>query len=133
MEALHESETRARRVVLVDGNSACHATATGVLSGTEWELVRVEDALDGLCAVVEEGAQAVLLDEGCAPLDPWQFCQLVKHHPRYRTVRIIVLCRRVDVVLRARARAVGVDALLQKPFASDEVLALLNAAPGVAA
>jgi twitching motility two-component system response regulator PilG len=132
METLHDSETRARRVVLVDGNNACHATATSVLSGTQWELVRVEDALDGLCAVVEEGAQAVLLDEGCTPLDPWQFCQLVKHHPRYRAVRVIVLCRRVDVVLRARARAAGVDALLQKPFASDEMLALLNASGAAA-
>jgi twitching motility two-component system response regulator PilG len=116
-------------VVLVDDNNACHATTAGALNGTQWELVRVEDALDGLCAVVEEGARAVLLDEGCAPLDPWQFCQLVKHHPHYRAVRVIVLCRRIDVVVRARARAGGVDALLQKPFASDDVLALLNAAP----
>lgn len=121
------------RVVLVDGSSACQATASGIFSGTEWELLRVEDALDGLCAIVDQGPRAVLLDEACTPLDPWEFTQLVKHHPRYRKVRIIVLCRRVDVVLRARARAVGVDALLQKPFAADEVLALLNSDADVAA
>jgi len=133
MDALRSEVRRSSWVVLVDGNSACHATADHVLSGSPWQLAQVEDALDGLCAVVEHSPLAVLLDEGCTPLDPWEFAQLVKHHPHYRHVKIIVMCKRIDVLTRAKARAFAVDGLLQKPFAADEVLALLGDAKDAAA
>jgi len=113
-------------VVLVDGNSACHATTATVFTNTRWRPLMVCDTLDGLCAVVEREPAVVLLDEACIPLDPWQFSLLLKGHPRYRDTRILVMCKRIDTVLRARARAARVDGLLQKPFASDEVLALLE-------
>ena len=113
-------------VVLIDGNTACHATTRPIFADTHWRCLMVSDTLDGLCTVVEKQPRAVLVDEACTPLDPWQFSLLVKGHPRFSQTRIIVMCKRLDIVLQARARAAQVDGLLQKPFASDEMLALLE-------
>jgi len=113
-------------VLLVDGNTACHATTRPIFKDTHWQCLVVSDALDGLCVVVEREPRAIILDEGCGPLDPWQFSLLLKGHSRYRNTRIIVMCKCLDIVVRARARAARVDGLLQKPFASDEVLAQLE-------
>ncbi|HWK55608.1 MAG TPA: hypothetical protein VNR18_14615 [Hyphomicrobiales bacterium] len=133
MEANDGTVDGATTVVLVQGTNASLVATGNLFTTAALQPLFAGDTLEALCLVVERCPLAVLLDESCTPLDPWQFSLLVKSHPRLRQVRIVVLCRQSDPVARARAAAVRVDALLQKPFASDEVLAALRHQPGCAA
>src|SRR5690606_37328276 len=116
MEADNDGATT---VVLVQGTNTSLAATANLFTTAALRPLFADDTLEALCLVVERCPLAVLLDESCAPLDPWQFSLLVKQHPRLQQVRIVVLCRQADPMLRARAAAVRVDALLHKLFASD--------------
>ncbi len=83
--------------------------------------------MTALCCVVEHAPQAVLIDADAGPLGVWQFSSLLRQHPDYRHMRLIVSSNRDDIVERARAEAAGAEHFLARPFAVDEVLDILAA------
>jgi DNA-binding response OmpR family regulator len=117
----------ARRLLVVDDNSALLQTAHALFAGSAWDCRTCRDTLSALCALVEQQPEAVLVDADAEPLDGWKFCLLVKAHELYRRTRIILLGRQDNVVLRAKAAAAGADAFLLKPFSAEEALGLLEA------
>lgn len=122
------SPATARTLLVVDANEALLHTARALFADTNWHCHTCRDTLSALCALVEQQPTAVLVDAEAPPLDGWSFCLLVKEHEQYRHTRLIVLGRQDNVVLRARAQAVGADAYLVKPFSSEEALGLLGPA-----
>jgi twitching motility two-component system response regulator PilG len=124
----------AQRVVLiVDTSPALLQTLDAICRTGGWNCVTAADTLSALCAVVEHAPQTVLLDADAGPLEAWQFCALLREHPAHRHARVIINSARDDVVERARAEAAGADAFLARPFAVDEVLALIDVQRGAAA
>lgn len=122
---------RAPNVVLVvDSNPALLQTLDKILQSNGWTCVTAADTLTALCCVVEHAPQAVLIDADAGPLGVWQFSALLRQHPDYKQIRLIVSSNRDDVVERARAEAAGAEHFLARPFAVDEVLGILGARRG---
>ncbi len=117
----------AKVALVVDANPALLQTLDSILHSSGWTCVTATDTLSALCCVVEHAPQAVLIDADAGPLSVWQFSALLRQHPDYRHVRLIVSSNRDDVVERARAEAAGAECFLVRPFAVDEVLGILSA------
>jgi twitching motility two-component system response regulator PilG len=115
----------AKAILVVDGNPALLQTFTTILRASDWNCITAGDTLAALCAVVEHQPRAVLIDADAGPLAVWQFCALLRQHPRYCDIRLIVCSSRDDVVEQVRASAAGADQFLARPFAAEDVLALL--------
>jgi twitching motility two-component system response regulator PilG len=122
-----------RTVLVVDTNPALLQTFDVICRSSGWTCISATDTLAALCGVIEHAPQAVVLDADAGPLEVWEFCALLREHPAHRHVRVIVSSARDGVVERARAEAAGVDAFLARPFAVDEVLALIEERRGAAA
>jgi DNA-binding response OmpR family regulator len=102
-------------------------TLDSILKSSGWTCVTAADTLSALCCMVEHAPQAVLIDADSGPLGVWQFSALLRQHPDFRQVRLIISSSRDDIVERARAEAAGAERFLARPFAVDEVLNILSA------
>lgn len=111
----------AQTLLIIDDNPALQHAARQLPAGESLRCVHVSDSLEGLCGIVEHRPAVVLLDSQAAPLDPWRFALLVKEHPEYRHIRLVLLGTEVDDCVRARAEAVGIEAVLAKPFTTEEL------------
>ncbi|MEY4641426.1 MAG: twitching motility regulator PilG [Pseudomonadota bacterium] len=114
-------------VLVVDSSPALLQTLDSILQSRGWTCVTASDTLSALCCMVEHAPQIVLIDADSGPLAVWQFASLLRQHPEFRHVRLIVSSSRDDVVERARAEAAGAECFLPRPFAVDEVLKILGA------
>lgn len=112
-------------VLVVDSNPALLQTLDSILQSSGWTCVTAADTLSALCCMVEHAPRAVLIDADAGPLGVWQFGALLRQHPDFRQVRLIISSNRDDVVERARAEAAGAERFLPRPFAVDEVLDIL--------
>lgn len=112
-------------LLVVDDNTAVHHALSNLSGNGELHCVHAADSVEGLCRIVEHRPTVVLLDSQAGPLDAWRFALLVKEHPEYRHIRLVLLGTEVDDALRARAEAVGIEAVLAKPFTSEELQASL--------
>jgi DNA-binding response OmpR family regulator len=114
-------------VLVVDSNPALLQTLESILKTSGWTCVTAADTLSALCCMVEHAPQAVLIDADAGPLGVWQFSALLRQHPDFKEVRLIISSSRDDIVERARAEAAGAERFLPRPFAVDEVLNILVA------
>lgn len=108
-------------LLVVDDNPALQHAVRRLPAGEQLHCVLAGDSLEGLCHIVEHRPAVVLLDSEVAPLDVWRFALLVKEHPDYRHIRLVLAGNAVDDTLRARAEAVGIAAVLAKPFTTEEL------------
>lgn len=120
-----KDEQGQQTLLIVDDNPALQHAARNLPGCASLHCVHAADSVEGLCRIVEHQPSVVLLDSQAAPLDAWRFALLVKEHPEYRHIRLILVGADVDDCLRARAEAVGIEAVLGKPFTSEELHATL--------
>jgi CheY-like chemotaxis protein len=108
-------------LLVIDDNPALQHAVRCLPAGEQLHCVLAGDSIEGLCCIVEHRPSVVLLDSEVAPLDAWRFALLVKEHPDYRHIRLVLAGNVVDDTLRARAEAVGIAAVLGKPFTTEEL------------
>jgi twitching motility two-component system response regulator PilG len=120
-------------VLLVDTNPALLQTLQAVITGSRIQCHTATDSLAALCELAEHRCAVVVIDTDTGPLALWQFCALVRQHPALQHTRLVASSNRNVVVERARASAAGAQAFLPKPFAAEDVLALLAQATGAPA
>ena len=87
----------------------------------------VKAALDGSKALekaILTGPRLILFDEKCPLIPPQKFIQILRSNPRTEDIPIVVMAEDE----RADAMALGYrEALIQKPFNTDELLSLVSA------
>src|SRR5690606_27120302 len=93
-------ETDPKVVLVVDSNPALRQTLDSILQGSAWTCVTAGDTLSALCCMVEHAPQPVLIDADAGPLGVWQFSALLRQHPDFNQVRLIVSSGRDDIVER---------------------------------
>ena len=91
---------------------------------------RVEEAADGqeaLLRVAETKPDLILLDWMLPSLSGIEVCRQLRRRPATRDLPIIMVTARTDDQDAVRARDVGADDYIVKPFAVDAVLARIRA------
>lgn len=89
---------------------------------------RVRIARDGqeaIDAVAAEPPDLVLLDVMLPRLSGFDVCQRIRAHPAWRDIRIVMLSAKGREVEVHKGLAVGADAYVTKPFAIQELLAVV--------
>ncbi len=110
-------------VLVVDDEPILRMLLTEVL---EEEGYTVREAVDAtaLQVAVQEQPDLILLDLNLPDTDGVTIAAHLRQDERTRAIPIVVISVAVD--LTARARAMGADAVLVKPFDLDEALACIR-------
>lgn len=126
-----------RRVMVIDDSNTIRRSAEIFLVQAGCQVSFAEDGYAALEKIVELRPELIFCDILMPRLDGYQTCALIKRHPLFRHIPVVLLSARDGVFDRARGRLVGAADHLTKPFSQDSLvqaaLALLPPVAGVAA
>lgn len=125
--ATMEQHSRPLRVMVVDDSKTIRHTAETFLEQAGCEVVTAVDGFDALARLADHHPKVVFIDVMMPRLDGYQTCQLIKQNARFSGTSVIMLSSREGLFDRARARAVGADRFLTKPFDRASLLAAIQA------
>lgn len=108
-------------VLLVDDSKTIRRSATSYLSDAGYSVVTAVDGFEALAKVVEHRPSLVFADIMMPRLDGYQTCALIKNNADYRDIPVVMLSSKDGLFDKARARVVGSDAHLSKPFTAESL------------
>lgn len=104
------------RVVLIDDSNTIRRSGEIFLSQAGCQVVLAEDGFDGLFKVVDTEPDIIFVDVMMPRLDGYQTCALIKKHPHFRKIPVVMLTSKDTLFDRARGKLAGADQYLIKPF-----------------
>ena len=108
-----------KKVVLIDDSNTIRRSGEIFLSQAGCQVVLAEDGFDGLSKVVDHQPDVIFIDVMMPRLDGYQTCALIKNHPHFRNVPVVMLTSKDTLFDRARAKLAGSDEYLIKPFTKN--------------
>lgn len=119
-------------VVLIDDEPAIRETVSFVLDMEGFEVATAEDGERGLELVRRLRPPVVLLDVMLPRLDGFSVCRAIRGDPALSGVRVVMLTAMGQRSDRLRAREVGADHFVIKPFDEEELVGILRSLTGAA-
>ena len=127
------SHTQGLRVLVIDDSKTIRRTAQNLLQREGCEVFVAEDGFDALSKIVQHQPQLIFIDIMMPRLDGYHTCALIRNNSIYRNTPVVMLSSKDGLFDRAKARVVGANYYLTKPFSQEELkkaLALTLQAPG---
>ena len=112
--------------MLVDDSKTIRRSASNFLSTAGYNVVTAVDGFEALAKVVEHKPAIIFADIMMPRLDGYQTCALIKNNADYRDIPIVMLSSKDGLFDKARARVVGSDAHLSKPFTAETLTAAVS-------
>ena len=116
-----------KKVVLIDDSNTIRRSGEIFLSQAGCQVVLAEDGFDGLSKVVDHQPDVIFIDVMMPRLDGYQTCALIKNHPHFRNVPVVMLTSKDTLFDRARAKLAGSDEYLIKPFTKNGLVETIAA------
>ena len=115
------------RVMVIDDSKTIRRTAETLLTREGFEVITAQDGYEALGLVVRHRPDLVFVDIMMPRLDGYQTCALIKRHPDFRHIPVVLLSSKDGLFDRARGRLVGSERYLTKPFTREELLEAISA------
>jgi two-component system, chemotaxis family, chemotaxis protein CheY len=121
------------RLLIVEDSALVRRMYGLVFSRRDHEMVEVEDGRTALAALASslQPFDIILLDLRMPGMDGVAFIRAVRETPQFRTIPIIVTTSEPESSeLLQQTRALGVAAVIKKPWKPQELLALVRSVQG---
>ena len=106
-----------KRILVADDSAAMQALAAAALAGAaDFHLERAASGLEALRLLRTTEIDLVLTDVHMPELSGLELANFIKADPHLRRIPVIIVSTEADDADRARARAIGADEYLAKPF-----------------
>lgn len=115
------------RILIVDDSRTIRKTGETILLREGCEVFTADNGFDALAQIVEHKPHLIFVDIMMPRLDGYQTCTLIKHHPEFKHIPVIMLSSKDGIFDRARGRIVGSEHYLTKPFTREELLGAIEA------
>ncbi|RZL41540.1 MAG: response regulator [Variovorax sp.] len=111
-----------RRVLVIDDSHTVRRSAEILLAQGGCEVLLAADGFEGLALVASERPDIVFCDLQMPRLDGWRTCAIVRRHPRFRTLPVVLLSASESAFEDQRDRMDGSGEHLVKPFTGEQLL-----------
>jgi len=109
-------------VMIVDDSLTVRRITSKLLSREGFDVLTAKDGIDALELLEAEAPDVILLDIEMPRMDGFEFTRTIKGDPKHSRIPIVMITSRTAEKHRNRARELGVDLYLGKPFQEDELL-----------
>lgn len=114
---------RKKTVLIVDDSAALLDALSGAFEEAGFEVATAADGEEVLRKLAEVEPAAVLVDVYMPKLNGADVCRLLKAHPHWRRVFLVLMSGRIAEREVDTYRRLGADEVLRKPFESDVAVA----------
>lgn len=115
------SHTQGLRVLVIDDSKTIRRTAQTLLQKEGCEVFVAEDGFDALSKIVQHRPQLIFIDIMMPRLDGYHTCALIRNNSVFRHTPVVMLSSKDGLFDRAKARVVGANYYLTKPFSHEEL------------
>lgn len=116
------------RVVMVVDDSITVRKVTGrFLQRNGMEVITAKDGLEALAMLQDQIPDVMLLDVEMPRMDGFELATTIRNDPRMNALPIIMITSRTGQKHTERARQIGIDRYLGKPYHEGELLDNINA------
>ena len=122
--ALPAAPALAVRVLVVDDDAGLRALLRATLALDQIAVAEADSAAAARSQLRTFAPNVIVLDVGMPQVDGLTFCAQLKRDPRTRAIPVVLLSGLAEA--QARAREVGAEAFLHKPFSPLELLGLIE-------
>lgn len=123
----------AKKILLADDSLTIQKVVELTFSDSEYDLLCVSNGQRALEKVAEEIPDLILADVVMPEKNGYEVCEAIKSNPATARIPVILLSGTFEPFDRERAERLGCDAIVSKPFDSQQLLrqveALLARAP----
>jgi twitching motility two-component system response regulator PilG len=117
---------RLPRIVCVDDSTTIRDTVEHILDGQGYEATSIGNPLKALGLLFQLQPDLILCDIAMPELDGYELCAMLRHARAFRQTPIVMLTGKDGFLDRVKARMVGANDYLTKPFGPGELLALVE-------
>jgi two-component system, chemotaxis family, response regulator PixG len=112
-------------IVCIDDSPTVLQAISCFLDDKSFSVVMVNDPVKALMQVVRSKPDLILLDVGMPNLDGYELCRLLRRHPTFKNLPIIMVTGHTGFLDRAKAKLVGSSGYLTKPFNQSDLLKII--------
>ena len=124
------AEDRATLVMVVDDSITVRKVTSRLLERHGMEVVTAKDGVDAIARLQDLQPDIMLLDIEMPRMDGFEVATLVRHDERLKDLPIIMITSRTGEKHRERARSLGVNEYLGKPYHEAQLLELIGTLVG---
>lgn len=114
-------------IMVVDDSVTMRRIAERLLERNGFRVTTAKDGLDAMALLQTETPSTVLLDIEMPRADGFEVAAFIRNTPRLSKIPIIMITSRSGEKHRERARSLGVNRYLIKPYQEDQLLAEVHA------
>ncbi len=122
LRAVAEPSARPPVAMVVDDSLTVRKITSRLLTREGFEVTSARDGLDALERLEERVPDVILLDIEMPRMDGFEFTRTIKADARFAHIPIVMITSRTAEKHRNRARELGVDLYLGKPYQEVELL-----------
>ncbi len=122
-----EEEDRQPLVMVVDDSITIRKVTSRMLERHNFAVVTAKDGLDAVAQLQEVHPDIMLLDIEMPRMDGFELAEHVRNSEQTRDLPIIMISSRTGRKHRERAKELGVNRFLGKPYQDQELLETINA------
>jgi two-component system, chemotaxis family, response regulator PixG len=119
---LQQVEQKLYKILCIDDSPTILKAIKGFLDEELFDVIAINDPLKALMQILRNQPDVILLDISMPNLDGYELCSLLRKHPNFRNIPIIMVSGRNSFVDKARAKLVKSSGYLTKPFTKFDLL-----------
>jgi two-component system cell cycle response regulator DivK len=115
-----------KKILVVEDQEDNRQILRDLLSSAGYEMSEAENGVEALAAVAKERPDLILMDIQLPIMDGYEATRRIKSDPKTRAIPIIVVTSYALSGDEAKAREVGCDAYVTKPYSPRALLAKIR-------
>jgi two-component system, chemotaxis family, response regulator PixG len=113
------------KIACIDDSPAILQTLERFLGEENLVVKVIHDSVVALLEVMRFKPDLVLMDVGMPQVDGYELCRLIRRHPQFKAIPIIMVTGNTGLIDRAKAKLAGATDYMTKPFNQDELLKMV--------
>jgi len=109
-------------VVCIDDSQTVLKSIDAFLDDSIFSVVMISDPVKALMQIVRSKPDLILLDVTMPNLDGYELCSLLRRHPSFKAVPVVMVTGNTGFIDRAKAKLAGASSYLTKPFTQSDLL-----------
>src|SRR4029434_199214 len=125
-----EEELRGVKVLVIDDSKTIRRSAETLLAKAGCEVTTATDGFDALAKIADTRPEIICVDIMMPRLDGYQTCALIKNNREFKSTPVVMLSSKHGLFDKAKARIVGSDRYITKPFSKEELIGTIRTLVG---
>ncbi|BCS97628.1 hypothetical protein DSLASN_32600 [Desulfoluna limicola] len=114
------------KIMIVDDSVSVRQVVARLMEGQGWQVTTAKDGIEALERLPIAAPDLIVLDVEMPRMNGYEFLAARRSNVAHRNIPVVMLTSRSTAKYREKARALGADGFVVKPFNDNEFLTLIH-------